>query len=181
MPKWFAGMSGREQGLLLVLLWGGLLVGLTVLGKKGKGEYDNWALARESLDFSAQSLDEKKDVFSNIEKLKSQQANRSYDLEKLYTHASALATEVSPQFRYKRGKTLRTESYVQYTVHVDCPRATYENVQNYVKRIRGQSPYMFFTEVRIKPKYPPKTKPYDPVLYDVDFDVSSVVFANRRN
>ncbi len=179
MPKWFAGMSGREQGLLLVLLWGGLLAGLAVLGKKAKSEYGQWTLARDSLNFSAQALDEKKDVFSNIEMLKNQQADRSYDLEKLYTHASALAREVSPLFRYKRGRTLRADSYVQYTVHVECPRASYENIQNYVQRIRGQSPFMFFTEVRIKPKYPPKNKLYDPVLYDVDFDVSSVVFANR--
>lgn len=179
MPKWFSGMSGREQGLLLLLLWSGLLVGLGALANKGREEYGKWAIARDSLDLSGQALEAKKHVFSEIEKLKNQQADRSYDLEKLYTHASALAREVSPNFRYKRGKTLQTDSYTQYTVHVECPRATYENIENYVQRIRGQSPYMFFTEVRIKPKYPPKNKPYDPVFYDVDFDVSSVVFSSR--
>ena len=58
--------------------------------------------------------------------------------------------------------------------------ASYEDVNEYAALIRAESPYMFLSEVKIEPNYPPKNRPYDPTTFDASFEVSSVEFLTHE-
>ena len=93
--------------------------------------------------------------------------------------ASRLADQVFPQRDYRELSTDERERYKQHRVRITFKRASYEDVQEYAALIRQESPYMFLSEVKIEPNYPPKSRPYDPTTFDAVFEVSSVEF-NRQ-
>ena len=47
-------------------------------------------------------------------------------------------------------------------------------VNDFAGLIRGESPFMFLSEVKISPNYPPRSRPHDPTTFDAVFEVSSV-------
>jgi hypothetical protein len=108
-----------------------------------------------------------------------EQANKSYDKKNLSNRASSLADKVFPQRDYRELETDERERYSQHKVRIKFDRATYENVNEFADLIRQESPYMFLSEVKIEPNYPPKSRPYDPTTYDATFEVSSVEFVNQ--
>ena len=114
-----------------------------------------------------------------LEAQKLEQANKSYDKKNLSNRASSLADKVFPQRDYRELETDERERYSQHKVRIKFDRATYENVNEFADLIRQESPYMFLSEVKIEPNYPPKSRPYDPTTYDATFEVSSVEFVNQ--
>ena len=114
-----------------------------------------------------------------LEAQKLEQANKSYDKQNLSNRASSLADKVFPQRDYRELETDERERYSQHKVRIKFDRATYENVNEFADLIRQESPYMFLSEVKIEPNYPPKSRPYDPTTYDATFEVSSVEFVNQ--
>jgi len=75
--------------------------------------------------------------------------------------------------------TIERERYSQHRVKITFERASYPQVEEYASLIRQERPYMFLSEVKIEPNYPPKSRPYDPTTYDAVFEVSSVEFINQ--
>ena len=71
------------------------------------------------------------------------------------------------------------ERYKQHRVRITFKKASYEDVNEYAALIRQESPYMFLSEVKIEPNYPPKSRPYDPTTFDAVFEVSSVEFKKQ--
>jgi hypothetical protein len=88
---------------------------------------------------------------------------------------------VFPQRDYRELDSDERERYKQHRVRIKFDRASYEDVNEYAALIRAESPYMFLSEVKIEPNYPPKNRPYDPTTFDASFEVSSVEFLNPRN
>ena len=93
--------------------------------------------------------------------------------------ASSLADKVFPQRDYRELDTIERDRYSQHRIKITFERASYPQVEEYANKIREERPYMFLSEVKIKPNYPPKNRPYDPTTYDATFEVSSVEFINQ--
>ena len=71
------------------------------------------------------------------------------------------------------------ERYSQHRVKITFDRASYGQVNEFASLIRKESPFMFLSEVKIEPNYPPKSRPYDPTTFDASFEVSSVEFNDQ--
>jgi len=72
---------------------------------------------------------------------------------------------------------LRPQNLPQVKITFD--RASYDQVNRFASLIREESPFMFLSEVKIEPNYPPKSRPYDPTTFDASFEVSSVEFNDQ--
>ena len=118
-------------------------------------------------------------IDAELDRQKQEQANKSYDKKNLSNRASTLATKVFPQRDYRELDSDERERYKQHRVRIKFDRASYEDVNEYAARIRDESPYMFLSEVKIEPNYPPPSRPYDPTTFDATFEVSSVEFINQ--
>ena len=93
--------------------------------------------------------------------------------------ASSLADKVFPQRDYRELDTIERDRYSHHRIKITFERASYPQVEEYANKIREERPYMFLSEVKIKPNYPPQSRPYDPTTYDATFEVSSVEFINQ--
>ncbi len=178
IEKIFFGLNGREQTLLTLALWSVLVIFLFKIVSSSVGLFDQWKLNEQVISGHKKVLDLKPAIDGALEQQKKEQQNKSYDKKQLSNLASRLADQVFPQRDYREFESDERERYKQHRVRIKFDRASYEDVNEYAALIRNESPYMFLSEVKIEPNYPPKNRPYDPTTFDAYFEVSSVEFLN---
>lgn len=178
LERIFFGMNGREQTLLVIALWSVLTIfAIKILGTSVE-RLEQWKLNEKVISGHNQILSLKPSIDRALEQQKTDQQNKSYDKKQLSNLASRLADNVFPQRDYRELDSDERERYKQHRVRIKFERASYEDVNEYAVLIRNESPYMFLSEVKIEPNYPPKNRPYDPTTFDASFEVSSVEFLN---
>jgi hypothetical protein len=177
--KIFFKLKDREQILLLISLWVVLVIFLFKFVQKGASIYQEWGMTNLAISNYEMTIRLKPAIDQALEQQKVEQANKSYDKTNLSNRADALSRQVFPQRDYRELDTEERERYSQHRVRIKFDRASYENVNEFASLIRQESPYMFLSEVKIEPNYPPKSKPYDPTTYDATFEVSSVEFVTK--
>jgi hypothetical protein len=170
VQKIFFKLNDREQILLLISLWVILVICLFQFVQKGASIYEEWGMTNQAISNYEMTIRLKPAIDQALEQQKVEQANKSYDKTNLSNRADALSRELDTEER---------ERYSQHRVRIKFDRASYENVNEFASLIRQESPYMFLSEVKIEPNYPPKSKPYDPTTYDATFEVSSVEFVTK--
>jgi hypothetical protein len=178
LEKLFFRMSGREQFLLVISLWTVFAVVLINILQNFTMVKNNWVSADQAIKGHQMILNLKPSIDAALEQQKTEQQNKSYDKKQLSNLASRLADQVFPQRDYRELDSDERERYKQHRVRIKFQRASYEDVNEYAALIRQESPYMFLSEVKIEPNYPPKNRPYDPTTFDASFEVSSVEFLN---
>ena len=178
LEKLFFRMSGREQFLLVISLWTVFAVVLINILQNFTMVKNYWVSADQAIKGHQMILNLKPSIDAALEQQKTEQQNKSYDKKQLSNLASRLADQVFPQRDYRELDSDERERYKQHRVRIKFQRASYEDVNEYAALIRQESPYMFLSEVKIEPNYPPKNRPYDPTTFDASFEVSSVEFLN---
>lgn len=178
LEKLFFRMSGREQFLLVISLWTVFALVLINILQNFTMVKNNWVSADQAIKGHQMILNLKPSIDAALEQQKTEQQNKSYDKKQLSNLASRLADQVFPQRDYRELDSDERERYKQHRVRIKFQRASYEDVNEYAALIRQESPYMFLSEVKIEPNYPPKNRPYDPTTFDASFEVSSVEFLN---
>ena len=178
LEKLFFRMSGREQFLLVISLWTVFAVVLINILQNFTMVKNNWVSADQAIKGHQMILNLKPSIDAALEQQKTEQQNKSYDKKQLSNLASRLADQVFPQRDYRELDSDERERYKQHRVRIKFQRASYEDVNEYAALISQESPYMFLSEVKIEPNYPPKNRPYDPTTFDASFEVSSVEFLN---
>ena len=179
LEKVFFRMQDREQKLLVVAVIIILVVACLKLLQNGVERFQSWAEISQLIDSHEMILQLKPGIDQALEEQKIAQQNKSYDKKNLSNRASSLADQVFPARDYRELDTEERERYSQHRVRITFKRSSYDEVSEFVGLIRGESPYMFLSEVKITPKYPPKSRPYDPTTFDAVFEVSSVEFINQ--
>ena len=174
--KLFFRLNSREQSLLVLSLWVVFALFLVKMMQAGSAIWLEWRLALEEIKGHERGIGLKPAIDAALEKQKVEQQNKSYDKNQLSNLGSRLADQVFPQRDYRELTTDERERYKQHRVRITFKRASYEDVNEYAALIRQESPYMFLSEVKIEPNYPPKNRPYDPTTFDAVFEVSSVEF-----
>ncbi len=179
IKKLFFKLSDREQTLLLLSLWVIVIACFFKFFQTGVSIYQEWNLNEQTISGHKTVINLKPAIDQALEQQKLEQANKSYDKKNLSNRASSLADQVFPQRDYRELDTDERERYSQHKVRIKFDRASYDNVNEFADLIRQESPYMFLSEVKIEPNYPPKSRPYDPTTYDATFVVSSVEFVSQ--
>ena len=180
IEKFFFRLSDREQNLLVFSLWLVLLVVLyKMVIQDAIREYSILEDAENNMTQYSKYIELKPFIQKALEQQKLEQKNKSYDKKNLSNRASTLADKVFPQRDYRELDTIERDRYSQHRIKITFERASYPQVEEYANLIREERPYMFLSEVKIKPNYPPKSRPYDPTTYDATFEVSSVEFINQ--
>ena len=179
LKKLFFKLKDREQILLLISLWVIVTVCFFKFLETGISIYEDWDLTEQMIATHQTVINLKPAIDKALEAQKLEQANKSYDKNNLSNRVSTLADKVFPQRDYRELDTEERERYSQHKVRIKFARSSYENVNEFAGLIRQESPYMFLSEVKIEPNYPPKSRPYDPTTYDATFVVSSVEFVNQ--
>ena len=180
LEKIFFKLSGREQNLLVATIWVTLaIVFYKLIIQVAIHEFSVLDEAKENISLYAEYINLKPQIRKALEQQKLEQKNKSYDKKNLSNRASTLADQVFPQREYRELDTIERDRYSQHRVKITFERATYSQVEQYANLIREERPYMFLSEVKIEPKYPPKSRPYETTTYDATFEVSSVEFINQ--
>jgi len=172
----FFKLSPREQRLLVLSVWVVLTLGLFKTGERSMELYNQRELTAQAIAGYEGIINLKPFINQALEEQKVEQKNKSYDKKNLSNRASSLADRVFPARDYRELDTDERERYSQHRVKITFDRASYEQVNEFASLIRKESPFMFLSEVRIAPNYPPKSRPYDPTTFDATFEVSSVEF-----
>jgi len=175
----FQRMSEREQRLLSFSIWTVLGLCFFQLGKQGLLISQDWALVNQEMVAHQAVISLKPMIDKALELQKIEQQNKSYDKKNLSNRASSLADKVFPGRDYREMDTDERDRYSQHRVRISFQRASYEQVNEFASLIRKESPFMFLSEVKIEPNYPPPSRPYDPTTFDATFEVSSVEFINQ--
>jgi len=179
VKKAFFRFQDREQKLLTFAVLVVLLVALMKLVQNGAVEFENFQTTNQLIESHEMILRLKPSIDQALEEQKIAQQNKSYDKKNLSNRVSSLADQVFPARDYRELDTEERERYSQHRVRITFKRASYEQVNDFAGLIRGESPYMFLSEVKISPNYPPKSRPYDPTTFDAVFEVSSVEFITK--
>ena len=179
LKKAFFRLQDREQKLLTAAVLVVLLVGLIKLIQIGAEKLQTFQTTNQLIDCHEMILRLKPAIDQALEEQKNAQQNKSYDKKNLSNRVSSLADQVFPARDYRELDTEERERYSQHRVRITFKRASYEQVNDFAGLIRGESPYMFLSEVKISPNYPPRSRPYDPTTFDAVFEVSSVEFINQ--
>ena len=178
IEKLFLRLNGREQTLLVLSLWVVFVLFFFNIIQSATLLKDNWQLTAQTMNGHKMVLDLKPSIDAALEQQKTEQENKSYDKKQLSNLASRLSDRVFPQRDYRELESDERERYKQHRVRIKFQRASYEDVNEYAALIRQESPYMFLSDVKIEPNYPPDNRPYDPTTFDATFEVSSVDFLN---
>ena len=179
LEKVFFRMQDREQRLLVIAIIVVLAVAGLKLFQKGIETFSSWQEINQLIDSHKMILQLKPGIDRALEQQKIAQENKSYNKKNLSNRVSSLADQVFPARDYRELDTEERERYSQHRVRITFKRSSYEEVNEFAGLIRGESPYMFLSEVKITPNYPPKSRPYDPTTFDAVFEVSSVEFINQ--
>ena len=178
--KYFFRLTDREQNLsgYYPVVASGYRIYKYVI-KESLHEFSVLQDAEHNVTLYSEFIKQKPIIQRALEQQKLEQKNKSYDKKNLSNRASSLADRVFPQRDYRELDTIERERYSQHRVKITFERASYPQVEEYANLIREERPYMFLSEVKIEPNYPPKNRPYDPTTYDATFEVSSVEFLNQ--
>ena len=179
LEKIFFRMRDREQRLLTLALILVLVLILTKVFQNGAERLSRWQTLNNLISNHELVLKDKPSIDRDLEQQKINQQNKSYDKKNLSNRASSLADQVFPARDYRELDTEERERYSQHRVRITFKKSSYDQVNNFASLIRNESPYMFLSEVKITPNYPPKSRPYDPTTFDAVFEVSSVEFINQ--
>ena len=179
LEKFFFRLSPREQRLLTILIWVGLVLGFSKTIERSISLYQQWELTQNAISGYKGIINLKPIINQALEQQKIEQKNKSYNKKNLSNRASSLADKVFPARDYRELDTDERERYSQHRVKITFDRASYEQVNEFASLIRKESPFMFLSEVKIEPNYPPKSRPYDPTTFDASFEVSSVEFNDQ--
>ena len=179
LEKFFFRLSARAQRLLTILVGVGLLLGFSKTIQSSIMLYQQWNLTQDSIRGYQAIINLKPIINQALEQQKVEQKNKSYNKKNLSNRASSLADKVFPARDYRELDTDERERYSQHRVKITFDRASYEQVNEFASLIRKESPFMFLSEVKIEPNYPPKSRPYDPTTFDASFEVSSVEFNDQ--
>mgnify|MGYP001300490681 FL=1 len=179
LEKIFFRMQDREQKLLVVAIAIVLVVACLKLLQNGIERFQSWKEINQLIESHEMILRLKPSIDRALEEQKIAQQNKSYDKKNLSNRVSSLADQVFPARDYRELDTEERERYSQHRVRITFKRSSYDQVNEFAGLIRGESPYMFLSEVKITPNYPPKSRPYDPTTFDAVFEVSSVEFINQ--
>ena len=180
LEKVFFRLSGREQNLLVVTMWVTLMIVLyKMIILVAIQQFSVLDEAKENIALYEEYINLKPEIQKALEQQKLEQQNKSYDKKNLSNRASTLADQVFPQREYRELDTIERDRYSQHRVKITFERAGYPQVEQYANLIREERPYMFLSEVKIEPNYPPKSRPYETVTYDATFEVSSVEFISQ--
>lgn len=175
----FQRLSEREQRLLTFSIWTVLGLCFFQLVKQGLIVSQDWSMVNQEMNAHQTVIGLKPMIDKALELQKIDQQNKSYDKKNLSNRASSLADKVFPARDYRELDTDERDRYSQHRVRITFQRASYDQVNEFASLIRKESPYMFLSEVKIEPNYPPKSRPYDPTTFDAVFEVSSVEFINQ--
>jgi hypothetical protein len=179
LEKVFFRMQDREQKLLVVAIIVVLAVACLKLFQSGIQKFNSWQEIDQLMESHEMILRLKPSIDQALEEQKIAQQNKSYDKKNLSNRVSSLADQVFPARDYRELDTEERERYSQHRVRITFKRSSYDEVNEFAGLIRGESPYMFLSEVKITPNYPPKSRPYEPTTFDAVFEVSSVEFINQ--
>ena len=141
--------------------------------------HQQWNLTQASIRGYQGIINLKPRINQALEQQKVEQKNKSYNKKNLSNRASSLADKVFPARDYRELDTDERERYSQHRVKITFDRASYEQVNEFASLIRKESPFMFLSDVKITPRYPPKSRPFEPTTFDAVFEVSSVEFINQ--
>ena len=175
----FQRLSEREQRLLAFSIWTVLGLCFFQLGKQALLISQDWSLANQEIKAHQSVIGLKPIIDKALELQKIEQKNKSYDKKNLSNRASSHADKVFPARDYRELDTDERYRYSQHRVRITFQRASYDQVNQFASLIRKESPYMFLSEVKIEPNYPPQSRPYDPTTFDAVFEVSSVEFISQ--
>jgi len=179
LSKYFFRLQDREQILLTFSFIIVLAITALILFEEASLKYKEFEDLKLQEEGLLSILLLKPSIDRALEEQKRAQLNKSYSKQELSNQASSLADQVFPARDYRELDTDEEERYSQHRVKITFKRATYEQVNDYARLIRGKSPYMFLSEVKVTPKYPPKSKPYEKTTFDATFEVSSVEFIQK--
>jgi hypothetical protein len=179
LKKAFFRLQDREQKLLTFSIVLVLLVAFYKLLQNATDRFQDFQNTSQLIESHEMILKLKPAIDRALEEQKIAQQNKSYDKKNLSNRVSSLADQVFPARDYRELDTEERERYSQHRVRITFKRASYNQVNDFAGLIRGESPYMFLSEVKISPNYPPRSRPYDPTTFDAVFEVSSVEFINK--
>ena len=179
LEKIFFQMQDREQKLLVFAIVVILVFASFKLFTNGLEKFNSWQEINQLMDSHEMILRLKPGIDRALEEQKIAQQNKSYDKKNLSNRVSSLADQVFPARDYRELDTEERERYSQHRVRITFKRSSYDDVNQFAGLIRAESPYMFLSEVKITPNYPPKSRPYEPTTFDAVFEVSSVEFINQ--
>ena len=179
LKKAFFRLQDREQKLLTFSIVLVFLVAFYKLLQNATDRFQDFQNTSQLIESHEMILKLKPAIDRALEEQKIAQQNKSYDKKNLSNRVSSLADQVFPARDYRELDTEERERYSQHRVRITFKRASYEQVNDFAGLIRGESPYMFLSEVKISPNYPPRSRPYDPTTFDAVFEVSSVEFINQ--
>lgn len=175
----FQRLSEREQRLISISTWAVLALCLLQIGKQAFLASQNWSMVSQEIQSQQAIIDLKPVIDRALELQKIEQKNKSYDKKNLSNRASSHADKVFPARDYRELDTDERDRYSQHRVRITFQRASYDQVNEFASLIRKESPYMFLSEVKIEPNYPPQSRPQDPTTFDAVFEVSSVEFISQ--
>ena len=180
MKRLFNKLSGREQGLLLLLIWSGLLYWGGSALRAGIAGYQAYDLHADAINGHNQTLAQRSSIEGKIrERLKSH--DNSFSRGKLENIAEKVAKAIDPGARYAGIKPQDMgELFSQHTVGITFKNVQWENLKDYVKRIKDFSPGMFLSEVEISPRYRSRSDGIELENYGAVFKVSSLELKKKR-
>ena len=180
MKRAFNKLSGREQGLLLLLIWFGVMYWWIAVQLKGFERWDTYDSHADAIRGHNQTLVERVSIEERIrERLKSH--DNSLSRGKLENIADKVAKSIDRGARYAGTKPRNLgELFSQHTVEITFKNVQWENLKDYVSRIKEFSPGMFLSEVEISPRY--RSSSDGPYLQDYSavFHVSSLELKKKR-
>ena len=180
MKRSYNKLSAREQGLLLLLIWSGLLFwGVTAL-RQGIEKYQAYDLHADAISGHNQILIQRVQIEKNIRRrLKSH--DNSFSRGKLENIADKVAKAIDPGARYAGTKPRNLgELFSQHTVGITFKNVDWTNLKEYVERIKEFSPGMFLSAVEISPSYRPASEGVYLRDYSAVFHVSSLELKKKR-
>ncbi len=176
MKRLFAKLSGREQGLLLLLLWSALLFWGGSAIRQGVVNYQTYDTHADAIRGHNQILSERVNIEKSIRERLKRHDNR-FSKGKLENIADKVAKSIDSRARYAGTKPRNLgELFSQHTVEITFKNAKWENLKDYVSKIREFSPGMFLSEVEIEPHY----RSGELLDYQAVFHVSSLELKKKR-
>ena len=179
LKKAFFRLQDREQKLLTFSIVLVLLVAFYKLLQNATDRFQDFQNTSQLIESHEMILKLKPAIDRALEEQKIAHQKKTYDKKNMSNRVSSLADQVFPARDYRELDTEERERYSQHRVRITFKRASYNQVNDFAGLIRGESPYMFLSEVKISPNYPPRSRPYDPTTFDAVFEVSSVEFINK--
>ena len=175
MKRIFDKLSGREQGLFLLLIWSAILYwGISSLGQVIE-KYQAYDIHAEAIGSHNEILSKRKEIEKRIR-------------QRLDSHDNRITNKILENSAYGEAKSIHQsvfmeqsrlrdlgEFFKQHTVRITFKDAEWAHLKGYVNKIRDRK-HMFLSDVMIDPEY----KDDGHVdYYKADFSVSALELKKR--